>query len=273
MKLTKAFSADVSVSDGERAVTARISSAAVDRDGEVLIPQGMNAKDFEKNPIVFLAHNYYGLPVGKVASLKRDDSGWTAKVVFAARPDTHPTGEEWVPDTLFSLFQQGILKGFSVGFTVKESRPATDKDLATFGAGCRRVISKWTLLELSVAPLPCNQDAVALAVSKGTLSPETAKGVWGVEAKAGDPGVAVLHHIEERLRGLNERSTAAAAERKRVVTQVSVAPTPAPVVELKRVVYYVPQTPAAPAVDYAAAVKAQASAALQKARGRIYLID
>lgn len=165
-KLTKAFSADISIEEGERAVVARITTAAVDRDGEVLIPQGCNTKDYEKNPVVFLNHNYWDLPVGKCAAITRDEKGITAKTIFAKRPEDYPADEEWMPDTLLSLFKQGVVKGFSVGFLAKESRPASEADIEKYGASCRRVYTKWQLLEYSVAPLPANQEAVALAVSK-----------------------------------------------------------------------------------------------------------
>ena len=36
----------------ERTVIARISSNAVDRDGDVMIPGGLNAREFNKNPVV-----------------------------------------------------------------------------------------------------------------------------------------------------------------------------------------------------------------------------
>ena len=93
--IIKAFSADVSVNEGERAVTAKISTIAVDRDGEVLIPRGCDVKDFEKNPIVYLAHDYFTLPVGKCVAIKRTDDEIIAKTVFASRPPDHPAGEEW----------------------------------------------------------------------------------------------------------------------------------------------------------------------------------
>lgn len=175
----KAFSADVTVNEGERSVTARITTAAVDRDNEVLIPAGCNAKDFQANPVVFLNHSYWTLPVGKCTGIQRDETGITAKTTFAERPKNHPEGQEWVPDTLFSLFQQGVLKGFSVGFIPIEARPATDKDVLDFGAGVRRVFSKWKLLEYSVAPLPCNQEAVAMAVSKGFIGADLAEKLFG----------------------------------------------------------------------------------------------
>lgn len=171
----KAFSADVSVVDGERAVMAKISTIAVDRDGEVLIPQGCNTKDYEKNPIVTWMHDYYSLPVGKIAAIKRDAESVSAKIVFASRPENHPADEEWFPDVVFSMYQQKVLSAFSVGFDPIESRPSTDRDLEKYGAGCRRVINKWTLFEVGCVTIPCNQEAVAMAVSKGFIPQETAE--------------------------------------------------------------------------------------------------
>lgn len=175
----KAFSADVSVVDGERAVMAKISTIAVDRDGEVLIPQGCNTKDYEKNPIVTWMHDYYSLPVGKIAAIKRDAESVSAKIVFASRPENHPADEEWFPDVVFSMYQQKVLSAFSVGFDPIESRPSTDRDLEKFGAGCRRVTNKWSLLEVGCVTIPCNQEAVATAVSKGFIRETTAEKIFG----------------------------------------------------------------------------------------------
>ncbi len=164
----KAFSADVKISaDDARTVRAVISSSAVDREGDVLIPQGLNSKDFEANPVVMLMHSYYNLPIGKVTAIKRGDETVEAKIEFAERPNTHPMDEEWVPDTIFSLFKQGVMNAFSVGFIPTDARAATSRDVTKFGEDCRQVINRWKLLELSVVGIPCNQEAIALAVSKG----------------------------------------------------------------------------------------------------------
>lgn len=184
---TKAFSADISVIEGERAVSAVISTTAVDRDGEVLIPQGCNWKDYSDNPVVFYNHAYADflassqekMPVGRCEGMKRTDHDIRCKIVFASRPSDYPAEQEWLPDTLLSLYQQGIMRAFSVGFMPMEVRPATSKDLATFGADCQMVTSKWKLLEVSCVPLPANQEAVALAVSKGLVTEKRAKEIFG----------------------------------------------------------------------------------------------
>ncbi len=76
-----------------------------------------------------------------------------------------------MPDTIHELFQQGILRAFSVGFTVPKGglREATQKDKDRHGETVQRVITKWSLHELSVVPVPANPEALATAVSKGIL--------------------------------------------------------------------------------------------------------
>lgn len=170
--------------DGERSVVAKISTIIPDRDGDVVLPRGMDAKDFKKNPVVLLSHNMQTLPIGKVVKLERDTNGVTAKVQFADRPESLPPDQEWLPDTVFELFKQKILRAFSIGFMVKDMRQADEKDVKRFGDGTRTVITEWSLHELSVVSVPANQEALAVAVSKGVLQ--------------GDSGVCKYLHVEAK---------------------------------------------------------------------------
>jgi hypothetical protein len=180
-QLSKVFGSDTRVEAGERSVEARISTAAVDRAGDVLMPSGVNLKNFKANPVVYLAHDYYSLPVGKAVAIKSTGDAIVAKTEFASRPDNHPADKEWLPDTLLSLYQQGVLRGWSVGLNVIESRAANKRDVESYGSDVRRVITKWELVEYSVAPIPMNQEALTLAVAKGYCSPEAATAVLQYE--------------------------------------------------------------------------------------------
>ena len=60
----------------------------------------------------------------------------------------------------------GINPGVSIGFIPIESRNATKGDRAKYGDGVQTVHSKWKLLELSIAPVQANQEAVVVAVGK-----------------------------------------------------------------------------------------------------------
>lgn len=172
---TKSLSADMTPNEGAREMLVKITSSAIDRDGEVLLPAGMDAKEFRKNPIVFANHEY-GVRdvVGKVIELMPKPDHWLAKVFMLPRPPDHDG--EWMPDTILHMAKFGIM-GVSVGFQPMESRNPTDKDRKAFGEDVGKVYSKWKLLELSIAPLPANQDALILAVSKG-LKRETAHKFW-----------------------------------------------------------------------------------------------
>lgn len=170
--IRKTFTADLSVADDDHCVTARISTVHVDRDGEVLIPQGCDATSFQRSPTVFYNHDY-GLPVGKCEAIRRTEDCVEAKTRFATRPPDHQG--EWLPDTVFALFKQGVINGFSVGFIPIEGRHPSKADRERMGTKVRYVYSKWKLLEYSVAPLPANEDALVLAVGKGIVTSSTAK--------------------------------------------------------------------------------------------------
>lgn len=164
--LIKRFATDLTVNEGERAVIAKINTAVMDRDQEVVLPAGADLSDFEKNPTVFFQHNHQAFPVGKCVSAKRDGEFLITKTVFADRPVAHPANLEWLPDTLLSLYQQKVMNAFSIGMSPTETRPPTKKDMETYGSETRRVISKWKMIEYSCVTIPANQEAVAMAVSK-----------------------------------------------------------------------------------------------------------
>ncbi len=176
----KQLNADMTVQEGERAFVTTITSNAVDRDNEVLLPEGMNSKDFEKNPVLFWKHqDKNDVPIGKVVGLKRQGDTWLAKAVLAARHKDHVG--EWFPDTVLSLVQQGVVNAVSVGLIPEVTRRPTTKDKEMFGKNVQSVVARWKLLELSVAPLPANQEALIVAVSKSMCSKKTAKAYFGID--------------------------------------------------------------------------------------------
>lgn len=165
----KTLETKLTAEPGERAVVARISTADIDRDGDVVLPNGMDASDFAKNPVVLLQHDSGALPIGTATELRPTHKAVMGKVAFAERPAAHPPMLEWLPDTVLSLFQQGVLRAFSIGFMILNARPPNRKDIERYGDGVHRVINEWKLLEFSVVAIPANQNALATAVSKSWL--------------------------------------------------------------------------------------------------------
>ena len=169
-------------SDDSRTVSAIISTTSVDRDGEVMISSGMDAKHFNKNPVVLFVHDHHSLPIGRAEKLKKERDQVTASVRFADRPDTHPETAEWLPDTILHLFKEKVMSAFSIGFRILDAREATEKDKSKFGGDVWRIISKWELLEFSVVPVPANQDALATAIGKGLATGGEVAKLWDIKA-------------------------------------------------------------------------------------------
>ena len=161
--------------------TAVITAETIDRDGEVLIPSGMNSKEFDRNPTLFWNHDY-AEPVGKaVGPLKRKEREIVADFVFAKRPDGY--AGEFFPEVAAALVGQGIVNGVSVGYVPEDggTRRATEVDRKKYGGNVSTIFSRWKLLEVSLAPLQANPEALITAVKKGLCSPVGAKRWFGIE--------------------------------------------------------------------------------------------
>ena len=151
---------------------ATITTDSVDRDGEVVVPSGMNSRDYERNPVLLYEHDVKS-PIGKMLGMKRGERSIEAEFALAPRPDNHVG--EWFPDTVASLMDFGALNTMSIGFLGMEARPASKADTEKYGQGVRRVYGKWKLLEVSVVSVPANQDAIVTAVRKGLVTRDAVK--------------------------------------------------------------------------------------------------
>ncbi len=166
----KTLAASLTKAEGEGVkVEATITTESIDRDGEVLVSQGMDASEFEANPVVFYNHDY-AQPIGRISDLRRGKGKVDATIEFAKRPADFEGS--YFPEFVESLVEQGIVKGISVGFVPLPGgvRRASKKDEDDYGKTVRQVYSKWKLLEVSVAPLPANATALVSAVRKGVVN-------------------------------------------------------------------------------------------------------
>ncbi len=171
------------IKEGERAIIKYVSTATVDRDGEILMPDGADLKDFRKNPVVLFGHNYLSLPVGKDQWIKVDGRGIKAKTLYAS-VEANPLAEQ-----VYQLQKEKILNTSSVGFIpVKVSERGTDdyekaiKKIETVygisekkSRNASRIYEKWILLEHSDVPVPSNPDALNIAIGKGVNISEDMK--------------------------------------------------------------------------------------------------
>jgi HK97 family phage prohead protease len=173
-------SLEANISATAKGFTATITAETLDRDGEVLIPSGMNSKEFDRNPVLFWNHDY-SKPVGRALGLKRREKDIVGEFVFAKKPDGYVG--EFFPEVAAALVGQGIVNAVSVGYVPEDGgvRKATDIDRKRYGEATTTIFSRWKLLEVSLAPLQANPDALITAVRKGLVSPVAAKQFFGVE--------------------------------------------------------------------------------------------
>jgi HK97 family phage prohead protease len=195
----KAFGGKLERAEGEREIVARITTTAVDRDGDVILPSGMDLTEFKANPVMLLAHNAEKLPIGRWISARKESSGVVMTGTLASRPPDHPPAAEWLPDTVLYLVREGFLRGVSIGFRPLDGgvRMADTKDVARFGEGVKAVISRWSLLEVSIVPIPANQEALITAVGKGLLIGSRMISILGLDIKP--KGVLRMSHPVSRV--------------------------------------------------------------------------
>ena len=166
--------ADITIEEGERAAIRLITTPRLDRDGEILLPDGAILDDFRQSPSVLFSHKYDTLPIGKDVWIKPVKKGILAKTVYAS----HQFAED-----AFQCVKGGFLNSNSVGFIPIEHIRQDDarfKDLVDrlekeYGVPreeaetAKAIYTKWLLLEHSDVPVASNAQSLNLAVSKGEL--------------------------------------------------------------------------------------------------------
>ncbi|MBW2060934.1 MAG: hypothetical protein JRI95_05145 [Deltaproteobacteria bacterium] len=189
------------VNEEERSIISIISTGDVDRDGDVLRPDGMNDQAFRRHPIVLFGHRYQELPIGRNEWIRVLGKKVIAKTVYVPG-DINPFAER-----IFFFRQRGFPLAQSIGFIAVEttwvgeddfgeeledvvSRGWVQKDQRNL---VRRIIKKWILYEYSDVVVPANPEALALAVSKGLV---TASEAERFEDKARKPGAWTSSPLE-----------------------------------------------------------------------------
>ena len=152
-----------------------VSARTMDRDDEIVMPGGINTKDFMKYGHVLWGHNYSLPPIGSDEWIKADEFGLQAKTVYA------DTGERTMANILWHLVQQGHQKASSIGFVPLTSTQPGHNDfdkvvaklesewpeVAKIKDKIKRIFTKVVLLEHSDVSVPANVDAEMLQVAKG----------------------------------------------------------------------------------------------------------
>jgi hypothetical protein len=192
--------------DEGRTITSYISTLAIDRDREIIMPKGIDIKSYMKNPVVLFGHNYQSLPIGKNLWIKTDSKGLRAKTEYANhqqadevynyRKDGFPMAESigFIPIEWIEPKEKGWEEALNAWKEAYKSSFDTMPDEKTM-KGLRRIYTKVHLLEYSDVPVPSNPEALQLAVSKGICTEDEAKTYDYI--KIIEPGDEITHEIRD----------------------------------------------------------------------------
>jgi len=132
-----------------RTITVVASTESEDRIGDVILASGWELDGYLANPVVLWAHDYSRPSIGRAEKVWVEGASLKAELMFADTPFARD---------IQSLYEQGFMRGISVGFRAIESESRTS------AAGARATLFKrQELLEISVAPVPLNRDALAIS--------------------------------------------------------------------------------------------------------------
>jgi HK97 family phage prohead protease len=120
-----------------------VSTNAVDSYGERIDVDGINLKDFMKNPVVLWGHDGFSLPIANATKVWKEGQKLMARAKFFI--------DDEFPRKVHDYLVKGRLKAVSIGGIVDE----WSEDGLT--------IKKMTMKEFSVVSIPANPEALAIA--------------------------------------------------------------------------------------------------------------
>lgn len=129
-----------------RAIDVVASTNAIDSYDEI-VEQNWKLDRFRANPVVLYSHESHELPIGRAENVRVEDGKLLATLVLAK--DSARADEVW------SLVQQGMLRGVSVGFRPQTTRFEKRDGREVF------VLDDNELIEISITPIPANPEALA----------------------------------------------------------------------------------------------------------------
>jgi len=153
-RIRKLIAADINQL-GDDEVEVVMSTAALARDGHVLVPQGCRLANYQANPIVLWSHDA-DKPIGNVESIEIAGDDIKARVRFA------PLGISGQADETRGLVKAGVVRAVSVGFDPLDGEPL-DRNKPKGG----QRFTDWELLELSFVSVPADPGAVVTARTHG----------------------------------------------------------------------------------------------------------
>jgi HK97 family phage prohead protease len=128
-----------------------VSNETPNDQGSIVLNSSIDTSRFKLNPVMLYNHDWE-TPIGRWENLTFDGRNWTAEPVFSNIDSVREYKTLW---------EEGNLKAASIGGAVIYK---TDKmDNIVMDENGNRTVTKFTLYEISLVPIPSNKDAVTLS--------------------------------------------------------------------------------------------------------------
>lgn len=132
------------------------STEDVNRYGYRVLTAGIDISAYLKNPVLMLNHDTWNLPIGKVEKLRKENGRLIGSVVFDEDDEKALNVKR--------KFEKGMLNAASI--QIAKTEMSTDKSILLKGQ-TRATVTKSELMELSIATIPGNSQAVRLNLDEG----------------------------------------------------------------------------------------------------------
>lgn len=175
MKFKKFHSVAVkAVNEQEFTVDAVVSTKAVDRDGDIILPESFKKrlKHYKEHPVLMADHNYGIMKqIGEAVKVAATDEG--LEVRFKYYVGAGNAEADWA----FFLAQKGVA-AYSIGFMAHAWEWISEKDKES-GAEryTGRKFTEIELLEISQVAVPCNREALQQEMAHSDTVKELATAV------------------------------------------------------------------------------------------------
>lgn len=147
-------------------IRAWATTTAVDLEGDVVLPSGMDSAYFRLNKTLFVDHEYTAMSaVGKLRNIISKPEGIIVESVLIDNPGNPLVAQ------VRALAAAGNI-GQSIGFEAVDYGPPSADEQARF-PGARMIHRNWKLLEVSYTAFPMNGTAQSDLTPAATAEPKT----------------------------------------------------------------------------------------------------
>lgn len=187
-----------------------ILDSSINRYGYRVKAKNMSVENFLKNPVMFYRHDRWSGVIGKWTDLKFEDGRWTALPEFDEKDE--------MGGKIARQVAEGFLNAVSVGIDVDYDSMEYEINPLIPGQQVP-VVTKFDLLEISIADIPalanatrlaCMKKNVTLSQSDGGMTAETLSQILSPTQQKPDP---IMKTVLKQL-GLAENATEAEALQK-----------------------------------------------------------